>query len=526
MVTGQRAFPGVLADVLVAKQDVERLGVPAGAAPRELAQVIGRATARDLADRIATAAELRHLIAPWTGAAAPTSAAPRRLAEIDDLRTVVVVPPAGDDERLHLAEGVHEELLRRLVRRSRVRVLPRADGTRVPGATIVELYASELLSATIRSGRAQTTLHLPLDIASVGPAADAIASAVVETVGRRGPAAADPAARALEMLLRARMLAQRSFSSVQRAVELLEQAHSLCPEDPRIAATLAMLCVRFVVVGDGEDNFQRARSLVHAALAAAPKLAESHVAAGHLELHTGNPVVAAAHFRTAIACSPYVAEAHEALGRMLLEAGFLDVGMARLDDALAISPKLTAARWDIARAYALEEAWPAYDKLEAELEPHRDRAMTRLRIAWWRGDLAKMTSLYDQIDEARVIGLPAIAGLRAIVFEGAWREHRDALVEHALRARSPSLRRRAFVAQIAAEAAGHAGDARVCNAMIDHAVACGLYDLHWFDRCPLIEPGRRTREGAAARVQIKQRAEAILDALYGDNEMLSDTIVG
>jgi tetratricopeptide (TPR) repeat protein len=525
MLTGLRGFTGGVAEILMAKQELERLEAPPHSMPLDLAQVIGRATARDPADRIASAAELGRMLAPWTAAIAMTAAAPRRPADADDLHAVVVVPPSGDGERMHLAEGVHEELLRRLVRRPRVRVLPRADGSRVPNATVVELYAAELLSVTIRRGPARTTLHLPLDIGSVGLAADAIASAVAEAVGQQ-PADADPAAQALEMLLRARFLAQRSFAGVPQALDLLEEAHALRPEDPRIAATLAMLCVRYVVGVEGEDEYARARSLVRAALAAAPELSESHVAAGHLELHAGDPAIAAAHFRTAIACSPYVAEAHEGLGRMLLEAGFLDVAMARLEDALAISPNLSSVRWEIARAQALEQRWAAYDRLVVELMPHGDRPLGRMRIALWRGDLGEAVAQRDKLSVLRGFPTAFLELLHEAITAQAWPVHRAALLGHVLGSTSPSLRRRAFLAQLCAEVAGASGDLPACLAMIEYAVAHGLFDLHWFDRCPLLEPVRGMPAGVRARAQIKRRAEAILDALYGDGKAMSDTLIG
>jgi serine/threonine-protein kinase len=524
MLTGLRAFTGGMAEILSAKQEVERVDAPPHSMPLDLAHVIGRATARDPADRIASADELGRLLAPWTAVIAPAAAAPRRAAEAVELHAVVVVPPAGDGERMHVAEGVHEELLRRLVRRPRLRVLPRADGGQVPDATVIELYAAELLSATIRRGPARTTLHLPLDIGSVGLAADAIASAVAEAIGQ-APAGPDPAAQALEMLLRARMLANRSFAGVPLALGLLEQAHALRPDDPRIAATLAMLCVRFVVGVEGKDDFDRAGALVRAALAAAPELSESHVAAGHLELHAGDPAIAASHFRTAIACSPYVAEAHEGLGRMLLEAGFLDVAMARLEDALAISPHLSSVRWEIARAHGLEQDWATYDRLVADLAAQSDRPIGRLRIALWRGDLAEAAAQRAKLSALRGFPPEFLELIYEAIAEQAWPARRDALVGHVLGAPTPSLRRRTFLAQLCAEAAGAAGDVRTCLAMIDHAVAHGLFDLHWLDRCPLIEPARRTPEGARARAQVKRRAEAILDALYGDGKALSDTLI-
>ncbi len=527
MTTGLRAFSGGLLETLVAKQDVARLEVPSGSVPPELAEVIGRATARAPADRVATATELARMLAPWAGAGATPVAAARRTAEIRELRTVVVVPPTGDDARLHLAAGVHEELLRRLVRRPHLRVLPSAGGTPVPSAALVELRAGELLSVAIRCERAQTTLHLPLDIASIELTADAIVGAIVETVGRVAAVPASPQARAHELLLRARLIVQREYGSAREAVALLEEAHALAPDDPRIAATLAMLRLRFFVVGPtSADDLARAGALVRAALAAAPELPESHVAAGHLELHTGDPAVAAAHFRRAIARSPYLAEAHEGLGRMLLEAGFLDAAIARLEDARAIAPDLSAICWDLARARALEQDWAGCDALIASLGGQRDRAAARLRIAWWRGDLDAVTAVYHQLGSVRTVESWMLDLLYEVAVERTWPARRAEVLGHVVGWRSPSVRMRAFVAQLGAEAAGAAGDAPACNAMIAYAVTNGLFDLHWLERCPLIEPARRTAEGAAAHARVRLRAEAILDALYGGGASISDTIVG
>jgi eukaryotic-like serine/threonine-protein kinase len=531
MVTGRRAFTGDIADILTAKQDLASLQVPLGSMPHELARVIERATARELSARISTAGELRRLLYPWTELSLGPAVAPRHATEPADLlRTVIVLPPAGDEARIHLAAGVHEELLLRLVRRPRMRVLPRADGHCVTSAATVELYAGELLSATICRGQMQTTLHLPLDIGSVGTAADAIASAVGEVVGSESAGKTDPAVQAYELLLRARILVQRNFSDAPRAIDLLEEAHALCPEDARISATLAMLLVRFVMLSQGESDFARAHALVESALVTTPSPAEAYLAAGHLELHTGDPAAAAMHFRTAISCSPHAADAHEALGRMLLEAGYLDVALARLNDALAIAPHLITARWEIARAYALEGDWAAYAALEAELAKHRDRAVARMsvvrmRIAWWRGDLRAVAAAYEELGGSQTFfEVAMLPRFHAVVFGGAWPAHRESIIELVRGLRSPSLRRRAFMAQLGTELAGFMGDADACATMLEHAVECGLFDLHWLDRCPLLEPVRKTLRGAAARERVKARAEAILDAMYGDAGALSDTI--
>jgi hypothetical protein len=107
----------------------------------------------------------------------------------------------------------------------------------------------------------------------------------------------------------------------------------------------------------------------------------------------------------------------------------------------------------------------------------------------------------------------------------AWPAYREAVVGRVLSSTSPSLRRRALLAQLAAEAAGFAGDAPACAAMIEHAVASGLVEPHWLERCPLLDVARRGGGLAGAWAQVKRRAESILDALYGDGKALSDTLI-
>jgi eukaryotic-like serine/threonine-protein kinase len=91
---------------------------------------------------------------------------------------------------------------------------------------------------------------------------------------------------------------------------------------------------------------------------------------------------------------------------------------------------------------------------------------------------------------------------------------------------SASTRRRTFIAQLVAEVAARCGDIDACNALIAHAAGEGLFDLHWLDRCPMLEPARRSAAFVALRAQVKQRADAILDALYGDHVVaVTDTTV-
>jgi serine/threonine-protein kinase len=406
-----------------------------------------------------------------------------------------------------------------------MRVLPRVRAD-VEGAIVVELRAGDSLAVSIHDPRrgVPTTLALPLAVGDVELAADAAATAIAELV------AGDPrrAYDARELLLRARLVARRGFEGVNTAFDLLQRAHALDPDDPRISAMLAMMVVRFSVIGpNSPDDLSRVRELVRGALATAPELAETHIAAGHLVLHTGEPAVAAAHFRTAIACSPYAAEAHESLGRMLMEAGFLDVGSARLDDALAIAPELVGVRWEIARAAALERRWDVHDMHVAALAREDDRPLARVRFAWWRGEFDSVRSVRTWFDRPTLVDSYLFTRLLSSLLDGAWPRHRDDLVRYVQGVVSHSGRRHAFLAQLVAEAAGYLGDHAVCTTMIDHAIVHGLFDLHWFDRCPNLDRYRDTSDGERLRERIEKRANAILDALYGDADpgSLLETVV-
>jgi serine/threonine-protein kinase len=364
---------------------------------------------------------------------------------------------------------------------------------------------------------------VPLDIASVGLAADTIAAAVAEVMTR----SADPSApERLDILLRAREMSHRGFDGVRPAYQLLSTGHARFPDDAQIACELASLVLRYAFTGrDLPHNFSNVRGLVEQALRVAPNLAESHVAAAHLELHTGDVVIAAREFRSAIACSPYLAEPHEGIGRMLLEAGFLDDAMGRLEDALAIAPILNSVKWEIARAHALEQNWYAHDQLVPVLRREGDRPIARFRFAMWRGDRPAM-------EEARASWAAFVGRFEPVLLEmvfgaildGTWQRDRAKMVSHVKEMDTPSKRRIGFLAQVVAETAGQCGDVETCLDMLSYAVDFDCFDYHWFLRSPSLARSRTTPAGARMLAIVQQRANAILDALYGDRASGDTTI--
>ena len=98
-----------------------------------------------------------------------------------------------------------------------------------------------------------------------------------------------------------------------------------------------------------------------------------------------------------------------------------------------------------------------------------------------------------------------------------WQTKRERIRAHVEASRIGTQRRQAFVAQLAAEAAGVVGDADECLALLLHANACGLFDLPWLDRCPVLQPIRGEPRFAIIRSDVAERALAIHDALFGDH---------
>jgi tRNA A-37 threonylcarbamoyl transferase component Bud32/tetratricopeptide (TPR) repeat protein len=510
MVTGVRAFAGNAAEIFDAKQTIAHLVVPPDSdVPDELRAVIAQATARDLASRIPTAAALRRALAPWSTGGSRVAVTVPASGDAAELSVIVVHPPRGTGDRMYIAEAIHAELLQRLARTPRIRVHTRDAEN---AALRVELEASDDLAVTVGS---RLLARAPLEVDRVAIVAETFAAAIVAALSPR----AEPP-EALERLLRARSSGQEGITRMASGVELLEEAAQIAPESPQIAAALAIAKLQRVFFASNADRamLDRAIALVGVALAAGPELVETHLAAGLLELHTGEPSKAAAHFRLAIARGPYSAAAHEHLGRMLCEAGYLDAGFARLEDALAISPQAMSARWEIARARALEQHWQDYDHLVATQEG-KDTLLSRIRFMPWRGDLALVREVRAEYLANPVFEAGFFDGIFAVMCDGAWASERDRLIAIACDDSRLSRRRGSVMAQIVAEAAGIAGDGAVCEQMIDRAIGQGLFDLHWLDRCPVVAVVRTRERFPALRAKVKERADAILDALYGDHSV-------
>ncbi len=502
----------------------------AGLDPR-LGHAITRATAATAAERYDTAATFRRALAPFVPTRADTSPEPVEPSmRASPVPTVVVAPPqraasVTPAATEHLLEGLHQAVVDRLAEWPRLRVARRAEPWRLANATATLEATGDDVAIAVEVAPRSVTLRAPLEADSLERTADHAARVIAAALGSdaappplrghplaRRRARADPA--------RPRVAARRDRRMLPDALTWCEQALALAPDHPRVLAALATCEAQLAFFGShpAPHLLDNATAHAFAALAAAPDLAMAHFARAHVELHHGRPLVAAVCFRAAIARAPLLAEPHEWLGRMLLEAGFAVDARARLDEVAA--PDLPALEWDLVIARALEGAWDDVDRTVARLiavSIDGGRGY-RLRLATWRGQLDVARAIYEEL-----AALPQGALLERRVAlaiydtRTPWPERRvrilDALDDDAIK----SARRKAFLAQLAAEAAARADDADTCIAMLLRASAYGLFHRPWLDHCPLFERVRELPRFKVIRNDVAARADAIHDALFGDH---------
>ncbi len=74
-----------------------------------------------------------------------------------------------------------------------------------------------------------------------------------------------------------------------------------------------------------------------------------------------------------------------------------------------------------------------------------------------------------------------------------------------------------MLCQLVAEVAAALGDTAASVVALEHAIGHGFFDLHWLDRCPLLDAARDAGAFAHLRPLVAARSARILEALYGDS---------
>jgi TolB-like protein len=532
--------------------DPSSLDVPL---PEGALELLRACLSREAAAR-PTAGELSALLGGWgaatrealstlvTGVAEPDEdAETQRFVRLDEHRTLLVLPfrCRSDPE---LGEELAESLVDLLASTRGMSVLapgaalgvstleardPRALGKTLGVDAVVEGAIRRLVDGTLsvraRLADASTGLLLWSEKIDSRPdddpvlAEERLAKRIAESLrlGLQTAAYSDGAPpAAFEPYLRARRrLLELQFHGSDGAVADLERALALAPDFGPALAAHAIGSVRaWFIPGLGDRDWETvARSSVARALARAPNLPETQLAAAMLAVQDAEHGLAAEALETALDLAPTYAEAHEYFGRLLCEVGREDRGLSHLRTAVELDPTLHRCLVDVARTEALRGDRGRVDAAIEELERRAGAEalpafQARLRDAAWRGDEAAIRR-----DAMRLAALgPAhrIAVLYAEALLGKVPVEQALATLRAQRDGSGNRRFRAFLGQLGAEVAAARGAEEEALALLAVAVDDGLIDLLWLDRCPLLA-GLRERAGyASIREGVATRAQAVV----------------
>ena len=460
-------------------------------------------------------------------------------------KTVAVLPfrnaGAADDD--YLAEELTDDLIDALSMTRGLKVRSRGTVARFRGAEQDpreigrELAVQVVVEGSVRKARGNVRISARLvsvadgfqlwakrfdrpeqDVLSINDeVARAIAEALTLDASAARAAPSDPAA--IDLFIRARHEFRKFWPEhVTRAIELYRQALAIASADPTIMSALAIaLARRSFFVGDGD--FAEARRLAQQAVAAAPDLGEAHLALGSVLFHTGEPADAARALRQAVSKSPGSADAHAALGRLLVEAGAAEEGIRRLHTALALDPDTPNARGEVGRALGLLGRW---DEADAEYEAIRQRDdvfsfwTVRARTALWRRQIDIAESFLKNMgDDQRAMRIPSMM----LALARGEKLPADAAFELDALAQQPGIggsRRRAFFLQMRAEILGFVGEVPGALDAVQRALAVGLIDRLWLERCPLLDGVRADPGYGPLHAEIVRRSDAILTAYRGN----------
>lgn len=552
MLTGKRPFggPTPLAEALARMiEPVPEL--PADLrVPRELRGLVQRCLALDRDERYATAAELAtdvsSALATITTGAHPVAPAANLRARETDAKTVAVLPFAlrcGGDVA-YLREGLMEELIDGLSMSAGLRVKPRGAVARYADVGVDPLQAGRELDVQVvvdGSFRVQDDqLHIRLSALSVaegfqlwaqrfeGPIGDlfkicqravsAIAQALtVQATTAVHTALTDPVT--IDLYMRARKAMWTHWHvNTERARDPWERVLERAPGDPRVLAGAATFFARLSHhVGrqtpDETEFSGRAARYATQAIEAAPHWPEPYCARAVIAWNAFDLHAALRDARRALELAPGYVDAQILVGKVLMELGPLDEAIRHLEAAHTNDPNAFNARWELARARALQRNWIEVDallSLPVDEADHRFmRGIARARTDMWRDDPQWLDAPEVDLDRDENLRF-YVPAARHIVRTGEMFPGHELMVG-TLRSFVASHRRTAPVAfQHAAEFFTRAGRLEEAREMLAGSVSGGLVDLMWLRHCPLLDAHRDDSTFADALAVVEKRVEAIL----------------
>jgi eukaryotic-like serine/threonine-protein kinase len=556
MLTGQLPFDGSSAILVAAARLTQPAPDPRSIRPEldaRLAEVVARCLARRPDDRLSSAGEVLAALAPLAAQVAtapaqePIAAGLRAAATTTASgdKTVAVLPfkNLGAPDDAYLADGITDDLVDTLSMAPGLRVRPRSAAARFAGQDLAtaelgrELDVQVLVEGSVR--RRGELLRVSARVVSVAegfqlwaqrfdrPAgdalvisdevADAVARALtVAPAGQQRAAPTDPVAIDLYLRGRAEM---RSFEhgSMKRAVDLLEQAHRRAPDDATVLAAYARARTRlgfFEPSVDVNEELRQTLELTERAVAAAPERGEALLALAHVRFARGEFVQAAELSTRAIARAPLLADAHELWGRLRLEVGPLHQGIPAMGRARELDPLMDAQAHELARARALSGDFAGARALVAAWAgPPAPRAAFVARFMLWSGDAATWAPLLPSPDTELGVRGVVVNATRHLFSTGKIDPEADAAMLAAAASPERPLRLRCLLYQLTAEHHAAAGQDETALERLEGAVATGLIDWEWLERCRLFERLRSAPRFVELRRQLEERVRSIRAAL-------------
>jgi serine/threonine-protein kinase len=462
---------------------------------------------------------------PTPASPAPTA---RRLPAAASEWSLAVLPVRvqGPPDQAYLGDAVTDELIDVLSRTRGLRVAgsgatARFRDNRDPRAVGADLGVDAVVDATLQCSKAQVRVSARLVEVATGVQSwserfelrlddpfevpDRVSKRIAEalrvelmTLAHR--ADATPEAASAYVRARRKLYAMHLLGS-DGAVELLEASLAQSPGFRPAVAAYAVACVRAWFVGrslSGElpprDLEGDARRAVERALAAAPELAETHLARGMLAVQTGEWRCAVQSLVRALELAPAYPHAHQYLAQLQCEAGNTREGVQRALLAADLEPSLALGLIDAARAHALHGELADYERLMARIEaqpPYRFSILQlRMRVAAWTGDRERPRQILAELHGDPLSGYNRIlVGYGRALLGDVAKPEMDAFIRDVLAANlSPRLS--TVIHQLCAELYCARGDAADALEHFRRAAESVLTDIEWVDRCPLLAPMR------------------------------------
>jgi len=297
---------------------------------------------------------------------------------------------------------------------------------------------------------------------------------------------------------------QFNVANVERAVELLEQANTLEPDNPTLLGWKACALTRVRFFRDGPDL---AHGAVERALALGSHEAIPYVALGESCLLDMRPVDAARSFVTALKRAPGLVDLRTTFANLLAELGAIEPAV-RLSKALhATHPTYAAVLEPVMRAHALHGAFDRAHDVAMNIAPDAFggvRLYTHaMRLAVWARDRDAFRRVLEvmPVERLDLHGQSFVDVMRDALLEG---KPPPRALEPVVASLTP--RRGAFVVQCIVELAALLDDDALFFEALDRAVAIGVFDVPWIDSCPLFDPHRGSLHFETARRTIHRRA--------------------